>query len=31
MIDYASDLANDWFTENLTNRIAAVEEGDSET
>ena len=31
MIDHASDLANDWFTESLTDGIAAVEESDSET
>jgi hypothetical protein len=31
MIDHASDLTNDWFTESLTDRIAAVKETDSET
>lgn len=31
VVDHASDFANDWFTESLTDRIEAVEESDSET
>jgi len=30
MIDHASDIANNWLTESLTDRIAATEESDSE-
>ena len=31
MIDYASEIANIWFAESLADRIAAVEDTDSES